>query len=97
MTSTLAFDGDGVVKEYAGGYAEWFAQRPGSASAPEKKEKKGRAKPAGDAPPKLTYKETRELADLPKRIEELEAEQAELFARTSTRSSTRGTPERSPG
>ncbi|MFH1845160.1 MAG: ATP-binding cassette domain-containing protein, partial [bacterium] len=69
VTSTLAFDGDGIVKEYTGGYAEWFAQRP---SAPEKAATKGkRARPpaTGDAPRKLTYKETAELAGLPKRIE----------------------------
>ncbi|MCP4573677.1 MAG: ATP-binding cassette domain-containing protein [bacterium] len=83
VTSTLAFDGDGVVKEYAGGYAEWFAQRPSAARKQEPKEKKPRLRSDGAAPPKLTYKEKAELAELPARIERLEAEQAEIFARTT--------------
>ncbi len=82
VTSTLAFDGDGVVKEYAGGYAEWFAQRPSSQemAAPAKK---ARTRPTGDEPRKLSYKETTELAGLPKSIEELETAQAEFFARSA--------------
>ena len=83
VTSTLAFDGEGIVKEYAGGYTEWFAQRP---SAPEKAATKGkrvRTRSTGSAPRKPTYKETAELAGLPQRIEATETAQAELFARTS--------------
>jgi len=83
VTSTLAFDGDGLVKEYAGGYAEWFAQRP-AAPGKAQRTRKVRTRAAGAPPPKLTYKETAELAALPKRIEDLEATQAELFARTSS-------------
>ena len=28
VTSTLVFEGDGVVKEYVGGYDDWLRQRP---------------------------------------------------------------------
>jgi len=83
VTSTLGFDGCGVVKEYAGGYNEWFKQRPSAIPQATPKEKKVRTRSAGDAPPKLSYKESKELARLLRRIEELEAEQAALFARTS--------------
>jgi ATP-binding cassette subfamily F protein uup len=83
VTCTLAFDCGGIVKEYTGGYAEWFAQRP---SVPEKAAPKGkrvRPRSTGDAPRKLTYSETAELDGLPKRIEAIETEQTELFTRTA--------------
>ena len=35
VTSTLVFEGDGVVKEYVGGYDDWLRQRPAEAK-PEK-------------------------------------------------------------
>jgi len=83
VTSTLAFDGEGIVKEYAGGYAEWFAQRPSASKKVATKAKKTRLRSTGSAPRKLTYNETAELAGLPRRIEEMETAQTELFARTS--------------
>ena len=83
VTSTLAFDGDGVVKEYAGGYQEWFAQRPSARETQAPKQKKERARPGVEAPPKLSFKENRELEALHARLEALEAKQAELFARTA--------------
>jgi ATP-binding cassette subfamily F protein uup len=80
VTQTLAAEGGGAWKEYAGGYSDYLRQRP------ETK----KAKP--DDPlvvrgvrektrVKLSYKETRELEALPGEIEALEAEQKELFAR----------------
>ena len=29
VTSTLVFEGNGAVSEYAGGYSDWVRQRPG--------------------------------------------------------------------
>jgi ATP-binding cassette subfamily F protein uup len=88
VTSTLVFEGEGKIGEYAGGYEDWKRQRlaspsresPKHASAPwtvaaavlEKTNNKNR---------KLSYKEQRELEALPKEIEALEAEQAELSTR----------------
>ena len=82
VTSTLVFEENGRVQEYAGGYDDWLNQRPQpkaaeSAPAAPKAEKK-KAKPAG--PRKLTFKEARELEELPGRIEALEAEQTQLYA-----------------
>jgi ATP-binding cassette subfamily F protein uup len=69
------------VQEYAGGYDDWLRQRPvdQQKAAPVREERKERlkAKPAG--PRKLTFKETKELADLPARIETLEQEQRSLY------------------
>ncbi len=37
VTSTLVFEGDGRVQEYAGGYDDWLQQRPAPAASTEKK------------------------------------------------------------
>jgi len=84
VTQTLAAEGGGVWREYAGGYADWLRQRPAAAAV----EEKSAAKPEAKAAParersraKLSYKETRELEALPGEIEALEAEQAALAAK----------------
>ncbi|KXX65126.1 ATP-binding cassette domain-containing protein [Marichromatium gracile] len=88
VTSTLVFEGEGRIGEYVGGYTDWQrqqARREAEAAAAERE----RARPAKTAPAprpkreggKLGYKETRELAELPARIESLEQAQAELHAR----------------
>jgi ATP-binding cassette subfamily F protein uup len=87
VTSTLAFEGDGVVREYVGGYDDWLRQRP--APAPSKspqtpaaispRPETARAKSA-----KLSYKDQRELDALPRKIETLEAERAALHEQMGT-------------
>ena len=80
VTSTLAFEGEGRIFEYVGGYSDWLRQR----RQPEPTTKT--APPASTAPPaaplpkaaKRSYKEARELEQLPARIEALEREQGEL-------------------
>lgn len=83
VTSTLVMEGQGRVGEYAGGYSDWLAQRPGSASP--KKVKKPEAektrRPVREKVRKLSYNEKRDLAALPGRIEALEEEQGELQAK----------------
>jgi ATP-binding cassette subfamily F protein uup len=79
VTSCLAFEGDGVVQEYVGGYSDWLRQRA-EPPVPVKETKTGKApsapveakKPSGR---KLSYKDQRELEQLPARIEQLEQEQ----------------------
>jgi ATP-binding cassette subfamily F protein uup len=80
VTSTLVFEGDARVKEYAGGYDDWLAQRAlEPPSAPEKVPVKVK-KPRPDAKRvrRLSYHEKRELEALPELIEKLEAEQERL-------------------
>lgn len=81
VTSCLAFEGDGVVREYVGGYSDWLRQRaprPAQTStvaqgaAPVRTTKESK---------KLSYKEQRELEALPARIDALERERDELQAR----------------
>ncbi len=80
VTGTLALEGGGRVGEYVGGYQDWLRQRP--APAPPTAPPAPAPKPArnGKAAPeqrKLSYKEQRELEQLPARIEALEARLAE--------------------
>ncbi|TBR13175.1 MAG: ATP-binding cassette domain-containing protein, partial [Lysobacter sp.] len=82
VSSTLVMEGDAQVGEYIGGYTDWLRQRAPSggsrniAAAPSKN-----ASIPGPAPKKkLSYKDARELEQLPARIEALEAAVAELTA-----------------
>ena len=90
VTSTLVMEGEGEVGEYVGGYSDWLRQRP-AAFAPAKSTAAAMAKPAAAtvaapvaapepaaAKRKLSYKDARELEQLPARIETLEARLAEL-------------------
>lgn len=81
VTSTLVLEGEGRVKEYAGGYSDWLRQRkPAPPAAPEPAPV-ARPAPPKTAPPatrRLSYKEQKELEGLPGRIETLEAELGRL-------------------
>jgi ATP-binding cassette subfamily F protein uup len=85
-TQSLVAEGDGLWREYAGGYSDWLAQRPApGATAPTAP---AAAAPAPSAPRrtervKLSFNEQRELASLPAELEALEAEQSALIARMS--------------
>ncbi|MBU2537933.1 MAG: ATP-binding cassette domain-containing protein [Proteobacteria bacterium] len=81
VTSTLVFEGQGRVEEYAGGYDDWLLQRPQAQPTPPpaKSEKSSKKEPQKkSAHRKLSYKEERELEALPKRLEEMEKEKEEL-------------------
>ncbi len=84
VTSTLAFDADGVLREYVGGYNDWLRQRPPPPGAPAKTAAAAVPAPRpASASRKLSYKEQRELEQLPQRIESLETEQVQLHAQLS--------------
>ena len=81
VTSTLVLEGDGLARQYPGGYEDYLNQRP----------KEERSKAADDKRPpavtdrprptqKLSYKEQREFDALPGKIAELEARIAEINA-----------------
>ena len=79
VTSTLVLEGEGRVKEYAGGYDDWLRQRPTDLPPVVEPAAKPKAtKPVKDRPRRLSYKEQRELESLPEQIETLEAELGEL-------------------
>ena len=90
VTQTLAAEGGGRWKEYVGGYGDWLAQRPAPPTAPAPRAASPARAPAGGgdpgrrpAPAKLSYKESRELEQLPAQIEALEREQQEISRRMS--------------
>ena len=85
VTQTLAAEGGGRWREYVGGYSDWLAQRPAPvaperAAAPRPQESRAVAanKPARA---KLSYKEGRELEQLPAQLEALEKEQQAIAAK----------------
>mgnify|MGYP005815786105 CR=1 FL=1 len=88
VTSTLAFEGHGVVREYVGGYSDWVRQRaartapPAPVPSPVRADAGARTSspqtPARAA--RLTYKDKLELEGLPAEIEALEARKQELEA-----------------
>jgi len=84
VTSTLVLEGDGKLGDYVGGYSDWLRQRAvaeaAAASRPAAREAVASA-PAAAAPKrKLSYKDSRELEQLPARIEALEGEIAQRTA-----------------
>jgi len=81
VQSTLVFEGEGVVKEYAGGYDDYLNQRNLRETACRSctKQKPIRQEKARD-PQKLTYKEKLLLESLPDKILALEGQQEELQA-----------------
>jgi ATP-binding cassette subfamily F protein uup len=86
VTSTLAFEGNGKVKEYVGGYQDWLRQG-GAFSSDTVTENTTAAATGSDAKValaatpktnKLSYKEQQELAKLPEQIEKLEQQLADF-------------------
>jgi ATP-binding cassette subfamily F protein uup len=78
VTETLVFEGNGQIAEYVGGYDDWLAQRK-----VKEQESGGRGQESGGRSQKpqkrkLSNKEREDLKNLPKKIEQLEAELAEL-------------------
>jgi ATP-binding cassette subfamily F protein uup len=87
VTSTLAFEGNGCVNEYVGGYADYVRQRAARAEGRaarvavrepggDRRENAGENLAAGRR--RLSYNEVRELERLPERIAGLEEEQKRL-------------------
>ena len=82
VTSTIVFEGEGQLQEYVGGYDDWLRQRivrakPENMMLKEEKPKKEKLPPQKR---KLSFKETRELRELPQKIEHLEEEKQQLVA-----------------
>ncbi len=105
VTSTIAAEGDGLWREYEGGVQDWLTQSrrsrelAGSAAPAAKNTSQNEAKRITDKreqlqKKKLSYKEQRELEQLPAQIDALETEQTairdeladgSLYARDGTR------------
>ena len=95
VTSTFVFEGDGRVQEYVGGYDDWVRQRlkeksgasrtsrPASEPAATNVAAKPKTTKIAARTKKLSFKEQRELDELPAVIEALESEQRALAARVA--------------
>jgi len=94
VTSTLVLEGEGRVGEYIGGFSDWLRQRPAATARNERRESAPTTASAASTPApafdsegaassakrKLSYKDARELEQLPARIETLEND---IAARTA--------------
>jgi len=104
VTSTLIFSGNGIIEEYVGGYTDWMQQsktnltekNPVKNIEPKKNLEKNPPKNISAVnltPKKLSYKEQRELSELPQKIEKLELQQETLQQQTTSQEFYQQTPE----
>jgi ATP-binding cassette subfamily F protein uup len=101
-TQSLAWEAPGVWREYAGGYTDVIQARARSrtdanretslstAAAASGQDEAPESRTRARSRQKLSYKENRELQELPARIEQLEREQSELSARLADSETYRG-------
>ncbi len=100
VTQVIAAEGQGLWREYIGGYSDWERIRPvppqkaeekkagnKTATAPVRKESSGSARRK-----KLSYKDQRELDELPSKIAALENEQAQISTRLNDPELYKGDP-----
>lgn len=87
VTSTIVFEGNGNVIEYVGGYDDWLRQRKplpqtltDRAAKQEKTAAAERPRTRLERQRTLTFKEKKDLEELPGRIESMEAERDHLYA-----------------
>ncbi len=89
VTSTIVHEGPGAWREYEGSVEDWLLQSERAKALQAAAARRGGPAAAPAPPPvaapakrsKLSFKEQRELDELPSRIEGLEAEQRELGER----------------
>jgi ATP-binding cassette subfamily F protein uup len=100
VTQTIAAEGDGFWREYAGGYSDWANYKASLAKEAARQKvadnKAAASKPVEAAKPKgekLSWKEQRELESLPEKIASLEAEQVSLSKRLEDASIYQSDPE----
>lgn len=94
VTSTFVFEGEGKIQEYVGGYEDYIRQKP--VQVPVQPVKAAAEKIINESRPenkKLSYKEQQELTSLPKKIEELETELANLQDKIADTAFYKETPE----
>jgi ATP-binding cassette subfamily F protein uup len=98
VTQVIAFEGNGQLTEFGGGYDDWrrFTEQRATETVIDKPKAAPVPKPAAPkpAPSKLSFKETHELAALPDKIEALETEQNALNAELADPDIYRADPSR---
>ena len=95
VTSTFVLEGDGSVDSYPGGYEDYFKQRREVAAPKAAEPAKSPAKTAQPpAKKKLSYNEQRELAALPRKIDAMEREIAEIESFLCDSEAVKSNPEK---
>ena len=92
VTQVIAFEGNGILREYVGGYEDWVRAKGYRKAAEKEQAAKSqqtapfKAREVRESPTriKLDYKEIRELDELPQKIELLEQEQAAITRQLGT-------------
>ena len=79
VTSTMVFEGNGVVMEYPGGYEDWKSQQVQENSEIKIETKPKKKKEKTEKQRKLSFKKRKDLYEMPGLIERLEKEQEELY------------------
>ena len=79
VTSTIVLEGEGLLQEYVGGYDDWQRQRVLEKEKPVAKEAKIKKEKPPREKTKLSFREARELEELPQKIEALEKEKTGLL------------------
>lgn len=82
VTEVLAPEGNGLWREYVGGYSDWQHYKPKIESVVKKAETVDKvvSKKPKQTKIKLSYKENKELETLPEHLMQLEAERDELIS-----------------
>ncbi|MFK7889071.1 MAG: ribosomal protection-like ABC-F family protein [Gammaproteobacteria bacterium] len=95
VTQVIAFEGNGVVEEFGGGYDDWlrYSQHKTAANKPAKKKAVAKSTPKANTEKKLSHSDKKELDRLPKEIDALESEQAEINAKFANPDIYRDEPE----
>ena len=101
VTQVIAFEGNGVLTEFGGGYDDWqrFTKQRAEAARSEKAQvanSKPKVEPIPASKPaasKLSFKEAKELAGLPDKIAALETEAAAINHQLADGSLYRSQPE----
>jgi ATP-binding cassette subfamily F protein uup len=89
VSHCLVFEGNGVISESVGGYSDWHErQQERLAQIKETQKPKASAKTGekpknNNKPKKLSYKDQRELDELPARLEQLEADIEDIHTQMS--------------
>ncbi|MGD9841829.1 MAG: ATP-binding cassette domain-containing protein [Steroidobacteraceae bacterium] len=88
VTDLLILNGSGHIEEFVGGYSEYVRYRDQRAAAARSASNKttttkSSTPPIAKKPQKFSYKDQREFAELPAKLEKLEAEQVALQATMS--------------
>ncbi len=85
VTQVIAFEGDGVLTEFGGGYDDWLrftkqrsAERVSEGKAAKNKESSEKQAVNKPKASKLSFKETKELESIPELIDKLEKEQSQI-------------------